>query len=170
MMLFGATGADFIFFKQVDAGGFIYLFKFQRKRQKTHDYIEKRIAELDLNLKALSKSQSTNFVSIGDDDFSSKVRSFGPGGRLKDPFFLEIFDINAPRVKKEYQTKDGVLTWSKNQQEPSGFDVVKKRKAMETGAGENNAAALAAFEEFETSVLPALENIRLDEVVGMWLM
>jgi hypothetical protein len=169
MMLQCATESDFIFYKQVGAAEFIFVLKFERF-QKKHSYMEAKIAELDLNLKSLSKSKSTYFVSIGEDDNSSKVRSFDRGGRLKDPFFLDIFDVNAPRVNKEFQIRAGVLTWSKNQQEPSGFDVVKKRKAMETGAGENDAAALAAFEEFETSVLPALENIRLDEVVGMWLM
>lgn len=46
------------------------------------------------------------------------------------------------------------------------FDVVKKRRAMEApGAAEevNNPEALAAFEEFEMSVLPALEQIRASD-------
>ena len=170
MMLLSATGADQIFCKQLDADGFIYVLKFNRKRQKRHEYIETRIACLDVTLMSMSNSLESYFASIGTEDgSSSKVRSFGRNGRLKDPFFLEIFNSNAPRVDKDFQTKAGVLMWSKDQQEPGGFDVVKKRKAMEAGEGENDAAALVAFEEFEMSVLPALENIRLDEVVDFHL-
>ena len=168
-MLHGATDSDVIFYKQVDAFGFVYVLKFKRFPKK-HSYMEANISKLDLNMMSMSNSQSTNFVSIGEENYSSKVRSFGRGERLKDPYFLEIFDVNAPRVDKDFQTKAGVLTWSKNQQEPVGFDVVKKRKAMEAGAGENDATALAVFEEFEMSVLPALENIRLDEVADVLLM
>lgn len=45
------------------------------------------------------------------------------------------------------------------------FDVVKKRKAMEAAPAEEESVpeALAVFEEFEASVLTALENIREDE-------
>ena len=47
------------------------------------------------------------------------------------------------------------------------FDVIKKRRAMETPntneEDESSAEALAAFEEFERSVLPALESIKADE-------
>jgi hypothetical protein len=45
------------------------------------------------------------------------------------------------------------------------FDVVKKRKAIEEAPveEENNAQALAQFEEFELNVLPVLERIHTDE-------
>ncbi len=47
------------------------------------------------------------------------------------------------------------------------FDVVKKRRVIESAPIEpdedNSAVALAAFEDFESSVLPALESIRADE-------
>jgi hypothetical protein len=51
------------------------------------------------------------------------------------------------------------------------FDVVKKRRAIDTAAAlgpaspsaDDSAAALAAFEDFESSVLPALERIKADE-------
>lgn len=81
-MLQCATESDLIFYKQVGAAGFIFVLKFERF-QKKHSYMEAKIAELDLNLKSLSKCHITNFVSIGENDNTSKVRSFGRGGRLK---------------------------------------------------------------------------------------
>jgi len=52
---------------------------------------------------------------------------------------------------------------------PFEFDVVKKRKAMENSTSsddEDDASALAAFEDFERSVLPALQRVQEEEDVN----
>ena len=65
-------------------------------------------------------------------------------------------------IKKKYEIS------SEQVEEENGltYDVVKKRRAMEAPENEheeNAPEALVAFEDFEQSVLNALENIRSDE-------
>jgi len=62
-------------------------------------------------------------------------------------------------------TKQGFKIPSENTDETSEFDVVKKRRTMDSAQTEeeNEPEALAAFEQFEQNVLPALELINADE-------
>lgn len=54
---------------------------------------------------------------------------------------------------------------SSSSSEPFEFDVVKKRKAIDDGdaSDDNDPDALASFEEFERSVLPALQRVQDEE-------
>jgi hypothetical protein len=79
-----------------------------------------------------------------------------------------IFDIYAPKINREYQLQEGVIRLSTHNEEEETFDVVKKRKIMDgssppTTDDDTSPTALAAFEDFERSVLPALEQIKTSD-------
>ena len=108
MMLGKRTGADLLFSGGVVGGGYVHVMKFFR--QKTHSYVEARIAEVDEILESNDGSGSTWFESIGGNE--RKVRSFGVGGRQQDPLFRTVFDVYNSKVDGEYQTQPGVQKWS----------------------------------------------------------
>jgi hypothetical protein len=155
--------------------GYIYVLRFTKK-QKRHPMIERLIEELDLDLQEKNNSRGTSFISLGDgSDGSNKVRSFKRYEVFDDYLFREIFDVGHRRFKKQFSNDmpmhPGVKVWTADDCDTGVsaaevFDVVKKRRAMEAGApsADDSGSALAEFEEFEASVLPALEKIKEDEV------
>jgi hypothetical protein len=172
-MLFAATNADVIFAKKHQTG-FIYLLKFKENNEKRHSTVNNSIDELDAILINHSASKHTAFVTIDEEHRGSgKVRSFTGKDRLNDEYFRMIFDIFAPKINGDYKLQEGVMRLSNHtngeNEEEETFDVVKKRKAMDSApqdADDNNdtsPTALAAFEDFERSVLPALKGISRDE-------
>jgi hypothetical protein len=86
--------------------------KFNALNQKRHSQVEARISKVDDGLRSIAGSASTWFESIGEDERSCKVRSFGVGERLQDHLFRTIFDVESPKVGGEYQTHSGVKKWS----------------------------------------------------------
>ena len=123
----------------------------------------------------------------------SKVLSFDRDGRKRNPLYMQLFgrkDSLLPGVSVwNMETKDAAQLGENNSDcilrtasrsldeevkckgdptpsESLEFDVVKKRKAMDDpiNSGDTTSAeALAAFEEFELNVLPAIERIQADE-------
>ena len=124
------------------------------------------IDNLDGILKSNSKSGCTSFITIDEEHRGNrKVRSFSGTDRLDDEYFRMIFDIHSPKINNDYRIQAGVMRLSPHSEdEDETFDVVKKRKAMDTApaddAYDTSPSALAAFEDFESSVLPALEQIQ----------
>ena len=151
--------AEQIFFKEKESGA-VYLLKY-RRTQKRHSYMETKVAEFDKCLMSLANNQMTWFVSIGEDERSCKVRSFGRGEWRRDPLFLEIFDVESPKIDGEYQTREGVKMWSMQLQKEAeeardhareAEDIAVQESVMEAdpeafGGG----AAVASFSGSKTS-------------------
>ena len=174
-MIHAATDAGCILYKE-HAFGFIYLLRFGAKIGKMHSTIEKTIKSLDETLMRLSGTSCTSFISIDDDLLrGGKIRSFQGNGRLHDEYFRLIYDIGMRRREPfKIQMDVKVYTFKQMQLDHDNdetYDVVKKRKAMDAAPppttttdndgndDDNDPKALAAFEDFELSVLPALEKI-----------
>ena len=145
------------------------LFALALSKQTYVGPMEDQILFLDKSMQASCGSTSTRFTSISD-RLSGKIKTFGKGEYMSDEHYTAIFPTEAHFARKGQTVRvhSGVRVWSSplNAAEPE-FDVVKKRRAMdnaelETGES-SDAAALAAFEDFERSVLPALELIQMDE-------
>jgi hypothetical protein len=166
-MLMTETEADTIFSKKY-THGYLYLLKFDHKNQKRLSYVEKRIKTLDDLLKQLNKTTATMFVSIADSNSSDgKVLGFNSQSRASHYLFREIVNT-APTRNGSFQLQQGVNTYTRKQihSDQESFDVVKKRKAMDAAPPSDepdSPAALTAFEEFERSVLPALERIQASD-------
>jgi hypothetical protein len=101
--MFGATGADFIFYKPI-ANGILYLLKFKATNDKQHSTVNKRINKLDQTLMTMNSTTATSFVSINDDDTlpGSKVLSFDREGRKSNPLYRQLFNekgVMLPGVK-----------------------------------------------------------------------
>ena len=165
-MLFSATKADIIFAKKFNTG-FIYLFKFNCRNNKRHSTMNNYIDSLDEILMKQSGSSSSRFITIDNEKRGTgKVRSFSGQDRLNDEYFRMIFDIYHAKINGDYKLQSGVMRLSSESEEEETYDVVKKRKAIDSAApaeDDTSPTALAAFEEFERSVLPALEGICRDE-------
>jgi len=172
-MIHAATYAGCILYKE-HASGFIYLLKFEIA--KMHSTVEKTIKSLDETLMRLSGTSCTSFISIDTDLIrGGKIRSFQGNGRIHDKYFRLIYDIRT-RSKEPFkiQMDVKVSTFKQKQLDDDNdetYDVVKKRKAMDAAPpptttdndgndDDNDPKALAAFEDFELSVLPALEKIK----------
>ena len=167
-MMFDVTNADIIYHTPIDQGA-IYVLRYHGKNEKKHTTVDKLIESLDTDLKVVDKTQRTFFKSINSEyPRSSKVLSFKRGARKHDHLYRKLFD------KKDHVLAD-VIVWMPGNVDISTeegdsdlfeFDVIKKRKAMdapENAHEENEPDALAVFEDFELSVLSALESIQADE-------
>ena len=174
-----ATSADTVYFKEIEHGSFLYALYFEHQNAKQHSTVENSINRLDAMLTRRTASPGTRFVSIST---SGKVKSFSGRDRYGDFHFRQIFDIHV--VKKELrgmkrnQLQPGVSVWVRVSKADYEYDVVKKRKIMETvdddEAGETCPEALRHFEEFESQVLDALslvsqeyQSIRFQELLDM---
>jgi hypothetical protein len=187
MNLYAATGADLIFYKPV-SNGTMYMLKFKKANEKQHSTVNNCIVKLDDTLKLNGGKDTLYFLSINNDDSlpGSKVLSFDRVGRKRNPLYMQLFGRKGsllPGVSVwNMETKDAAQLGGNNSDgilstaskgDPSSaesfeFDVVKKRKAMEDPVNSDDpssAEALTAFEDFELSVLPAIENIRADEEI-----
>jgi hypothetical protein len=101
--MFGATGADFIFYKPI-ANGVLYVLKFKATNDKQHSTVNKLINQLDQTLMTMNSTSATSFVSINDDDAlpGSKVLSFDGEGRKSNPLYRQLFNekgVMLPGVK-----------------------------------------------------------------------
>ena len=161
-----ATKADTIFLKPIDQG-VIYVLKYKKVNEKQHITVNNIIEAYDNVLKGKNGSKATSFRSINDNDLhSSQVISFERDTPRKDNhLYRTIFD-------SRNQVLPGVIVWDKfeNEDDSHEFDVVKKRKAMDaeppTPSTEDSPVALAAFEDFEHSVLSALKLVQEDELIN----
>jgi hypothetical protein len=160
--------ADSILYKAM-GNGFLFLIRFEKKDKKRggqrHSFMERKIQKMDKQLQGPMVNASTWFESIGEEEHETKVRSFSLQGRLDDHLFREIYDVELTKVNGDYPLKAGVQKWSASLPDTTTseweFDVVKKRRMMDSTTGDDDEpAALAAFEEFERSVLPAMERIQ----------
>jgi len=88
-----------------------------------------------------------------------------PGSIERTPKAIIIQYTKILESRLREATRQGFKIPSENTDETSEFDVVKKRRTMDSAQTEeeNEPEALAAFEQFEQSVLPALERINADE-------
>ena len=166
------------------------MLKFKKENEKQHTTVNNCIMRLEKTLKTSDGNDTIFFQSVDGEavNSGSKVLSFDRYGRKENPLYRQLFskkDSLLPGVsvwnhviKDEAQpdednrdsTQSTVsISLNKEMNESFEFDVVKKRKAMEDPANINDvtssAEALAAFEEFERSVLPAIENIQADEEI-----
>ena len=153
-----ATGADIISAKDLEAG-VLYSLYFKSKNSKQTSTVEKSLLRLDAILMA-KNGTSSNFISLTD---NGNIKSFAGNDRHDDFHFCQIFDVQAPKLGRQYQLQEGVTSWSPDSDNACSapeFDVVKKRRQMtESSTGENDPDVLHQFEEFEASVLDALTEI-----------
>ena len=104
-MIFGTTGADLIYCKNVDHG-VVYVIKYKSENQKLHMTVDNYIKGLDDLLKERDKTHSTFFRSINDGDpRSSKVLSFEGGSRKQNYLYRKLFD-------KKDRVLPGVIVWT----------------------------------------------------------
>lgn len=142
-------------------GGYLYTLKFVSKH---HACVEREIQQIETICQTLDKTHGFHKVS---NILSGKVLSFAGHDRKKNELYLSMFDAHG--AKKPEVTAISALKMLSNpsttDQERSEYDVVKKRRMMESAPPEEESVpeALADFEEFEASVLPALERISLEE-------
>ena len=171
LMFFDGTKADVIFQKEFEDGA-ICVLKYIGKNEKQHMTVSRLIDALDKHLRVADKTQKTFFKSInGENPKSPKVLSFKRGGRKHNVLYRQLFgehDCALSNVIVWTNPLDVDITKSNVIEAPNGvlFDVIKKRRAMqapETAQEQSDPEALAAFEKFELSVLPALESIRENE-------
>lgn len=163
-MLYSETDTGTIFAKKY-MQGYVYLFRCKSRRNKRHSSMGNSILKLDDMLMKQKGSKSTFFVTIDHDQRGEgKVRSFSGKDRLHDEYFRMIFNTMAPRKGGNYDLQPEVIELQQNSPEHEDtYDVVKKRKAMDASPieGDDSHEALTAFEDFESSVLPALEQIKV---------
>jgi hypothetical protein len=85
---------------------------------------------------------------------------------VSDQHFRSIFSSGAPGGGRKLLVHPGVTKWVPPEDEPE-YDVVKKRRLMDSAplpsSTDNSPAALADFEDFERSVLPALKSIHAED-------
>jgi hypothetical protein len=158
-----ATGSDLVYCKDYEHG-VLYSLYFKHENRKQHSTVENLIQELDSMLMKKNMTTRTIFTSLTE---AGKVKSFSGYDRHQDHHFCELFNVHAPKLAngKQYQLQDGVAVCNKPQDTDFEFDVVKKRKRMETASEQNDDTcplALQQFEEFEAHVLDALFNVSQD--------
>jgi len=102
--LLSFTEADFLYCKQM-ADGYAYVLHYT-STQKKLSYVEKRIDDLDNDLKARHNLRGTSFHSITSEG-SCKVLSFGVEERVNNPLYREIFNVSLPKVLGFYPLQDG---------------------------------------------------------------
>jgi hypothetical protein len=158
-------------FSKQHIGGFLYGVKLQTV--KFQSAVTRTLAELETSLSSLDKHDS----HFSDICVSGKVKML-TSHTCNENLQYRLLFANGNTVSGQYWSRDlranvGVDVWkqsldgqSEKMEDSMTYDVMKKRRAMEApeNADEENAPeALVVFEEFEQSVLSALENIRLDE-------
>ena len=165
-MLYAGTKASYIFQKEY-LPGYLYLLSYSGTSGCNHSTVEKRIKLIDDILVDTHKTPGTSFVTIDlDTSEYGKVRSFSGDDRRDDEYYRMIFTHRERRLYGQWNLQPGVIKLSASDTDLEMFDVVKKRKAMDAADGtepDNSPSALAAFEDFESSVLPALEKIKTSD-------
>ncbi len=125
--------------------------------------IDTAISDLDKQMQEVTGVFKTKFTSISD-IMSGKIKTFGHRERKVDMHYLEIFSPEGHPGQSDTEVLPGVKSWSPGGAGPADdgeFDVVKKRRIMNSTPGDDDEpTALAAFEDFERNVLPAMEYIR----------
>jgi hypothetical protein len=153
------------------------LFAMKLEQQNYAGHMDTEILKLDKSLR--NGSTTTKFTSISD-VLSGKLKSFGHNDHMSDEHYKAIFSNGSNPGRKELAVHPDVKIWRpehasgsskiNNSEEIHEFDVVKKRKAMDaespTPSTEDSPVALAAFEDFEHSVLSALKLVQEDELIN----
>ncbi len=144
------------------------------KERLSHRNLSSKLDDLDKSMRVASEPERTRFRSIFMDPFNGKIKTFSRGKHGKDYLFNVIFKSKSPGGGRKLIPDSDVNIWypdglsveGKLSSESIIFDVVKKRKAMDAAPPndeDDSADALAVFEEFERSVLPALGIFRDEE-------
>ena len=172
-MILSYTKAERLYTKEIDfPAGIIHILKFHTDKRTRPGTVERKLSLLEKLLKKTNSSTATLFIPIDSDIYSTKkIKCIDREDEPTDYHFNIIFNTSALKVNYLYQLQEGVSEWTMdkfNEQENEMFDVIKKRKAMDAAppsstTDSDSPAALAAFEEFEHSVLPALERIRVSD-------
>jgi hypothetical protein len=108
-MIFSATEADVIYYKEHE-DGWLYLLRFYKT--KKHLSLENKIQELDKTMQSLKHTTSTSFLSISDQG-DGKVLSFSNRDRWNHPLFRSIVKNQSKDFEGGYNLQDGVKTWFK---------------------------------------------------------
>ena len=135
-------------------------------RQSSHKNLSNKLDEVEKALHTIGTVEVTGFRPMRSDSFNGRIKTFNRGEHSKSPEYNAMFETKFPGGGRELRVHSDVKAWYPGAEEYSVFDVVKKRKLMDASESVDQVsapAALLAFEDFELSVLPALNSICANE-------